>query len=328
MNNINSYLPYVFVINMDKDVARMRIISNSLNKLGLKYSRVSAVNGKELEKNNKITSTCMKYCSNGIKGCAMSHMNLWKYIIDTNIEHALILEDDAEFVDDFNNKFINFYNIVPKDYDILHLGCVFGCNIREDTNAIAYLFEKIISKSPEPKDGYNLLKYLTATHGYIISNKGATKLYNNFTIYTHIDLQISIYMDNNDFIVYSPTKDLIVQKALNFLSNLTDKFPNLLLKQLDKINLFENDHKYVSLGWLLSQTCFKIGWFDINGILILFILLSVLSRYNMYFKIFILIWLIIEIIYAKGTGFQFLILFLAITEFDTIKNYTYSKIKL
>ena len=135
-------------------------------------------------------------------------------------------------------------------------------------------------------------------------------------------------MDNNDFIVYSPTKDLITQQALNFVSNLTDKFPNLLLKQLDKINLFENDHKYVSLGSLLSQTCFKIGWFDINGILILFILLSVLSRYNMYFKIFILIWLIIEIIYAKGTGFQFLILFLAITEFDTIKNYTYSKIKL
>ena len=134
-------------------------------------------------------------------------------------------------------------------------------------------------------------------------------------------------MDNNDFIVYSPTKDLIVQKALNFLSNLTDKFPNLLLKQLDKINLFENDHKYVSLGWLLSQPCFNIGWFDINGILILFILLSVLSRYNMYFKIFILIWLIIEIIYAKGNGFQFLILFLAITEFDTIKNFTYSKIK-
>jgi hypothetical protein len=41
-------------------------------------------------------------------------------------------------------------------------------------------------------------------------------------------------MDNNDFIVYSPTKDLIVQKALNFLSNLTDKFPNLLLKTLSR----------------------------------------------------------------------------------------------
>ena len=323
---MNYYLPHVFVINMDKDIDRMNLISNNLDDLGISYKRFPAVKGDEIKNNDKFSQICLSLCTNGIKGCAMSHITLWKYIIDNNIDYALILEDDAEFTDNFNQLYIKFYETVPKDYDMIQMGCIFGCNLKENNNHIAEVIETVIDKSPVHKDGYNEIKYINATHAYIISNKGARKLYDDLIISTHVDMQISDYMANNNFIVYSPNKDLIVQKALNFSSNLTDKFPNLLLKLLDKINLFKNKHKTVSIGWALSESVIKLPLFDVNGILILVVILSILSQNIHSLKIIMLLWLLTEIIYAKGKGIKYLFLFLIISEYTRIKDFGITQI--
>ena len=37
------------------------------------------------------------YLNNGQRCCAQSHINVWRHIVEKNLEYALILEDDACF---------------------------------------------------------------------------------------------------------------------------------------------------------------------------------------------------------------------------------------
>ena len=307
------YISKVFVINLDKDTERLKKISKDLEKYDINFIRFPAIVGNDIKSDNKITPFCNSMCTSGIKGCGLSHLKIWKMIIDQNLQNALILEDDSEFCNNFYEKFENFMQRVPSDYDILQLGCVTGCNRYDDNGIPIYITEKLISKDPTPENGYNKLHYMSGAHAYIITNKAAQELYNNITLSTHIDLEISIYMDNHsDFNIYSPTTDLITQKALNFCSNLTDKFPNLLLKVLDKIHFY--NHKSVSLGWMLTESFFHIPLFDINAFFIIFIIVSIISKNHEKLKYTILIWLLLEIIYSRGNGFQYLILFLILSK--------------
>ena len=37
-------------------------------------------------------------------GCSLSHWNVWKIILEKQLEYALIIEDDAEFTEQFSEK--------------------------------------------------------------------------------------------------------------------------------------------------------------------------------------------------------------------------------
>ena len=239
-------------------------------------------------------------------------MQLWKKIVDDNLGSALILEDDAEFCPNFNQKLDEFMQRVPKDYDIIQLGCVFGCNTLDDSSPLVNVTEVAMNINPEVEKGYNQLHYMSGAHAYIITNKAARELYDNIILQTHIDIAVSYYMQTHpEFNVYSPTKDLVTQKNLNFCSNLTDKFPNLLLSVLDNIHF--HNHKSVSLGWILTESAYRVPFFDINFFLVIFIVLSVISRKNELLMKFMLAWLLLEIFYSRGQGVQYLVLFLLIT---------------
>lgn len=55
-------------------------------------------------------------------GCYLSHVSLLTHIVRLEIEHALILEDDAYFVDDFKDKLRLVLNDLPPIYDQLYIG--------------------------------------------------------------------------------------------------------------------------------------------------------------------------------------------------------------
>jgi len=79
-----------------------------LEKLGIQYERHSAVDGKELGINPIFAGT-------------MSHVEVLKNNRDSKI---LVLEDDAQFVDNFNEKFEEVMQTLPNDSDIFYLGAV------------------------------------------------------------------------------------------------------------------------------------------------------------------------------------------------------------
>lgn len=113
---VNEYFEAVVVINLDRRTDRMEKLKVQLNELGITYERFSAVDGKELSIDPVVAGT-------------MSHVAVLKKYKDKKV---LVLEDDAYFVDNFNEKFEEVMQTLPKDYDIFYLGAL----IPKDTGKV------------------------------------------------------------------------------------------------------------------------------------------------------------------------------------------------
>ncbi len=96
----------IFVINLLRSVERRKHITEQLEKLHLEYEIFNAVDGTELTddflKNNVDIDAFMKRPGSirgrkGIIGCALSHKEIYKKIIQDGIQRALIIEDDIIF---------------------------------------------------------------------------------------------------------------------------------------------------------------------------------------------------------------------------------------
>ena len=105
---INEYFDRVVVINLDRRPDRMEILGPQLDELGIQYERFSAIDGKE------------RGISPVLAG-KLSHVEVLK---GQNGQKVLILEDDANFVDDFNEKFSEVMQTLPEDWDIFYLGAL------------------------------------------------------------------------------------------------------------------------------------------------------------------------------------------------------------
>lgn len=103
---VNEYFDRVVVINLDRRTDRMEKLGAQLDELGIQYERFSAVDAKELEVEGYIAGT-------------MSHVAVWKKYKGQKV---LVLEDDALFCEDFNEKFDEVIKTLPQDWDIFYLG--------------------------------------------------------------------------------------------------------------------------------------------------------------------------------------------------------------
>ena len=103
---VNDYFDKVVVINLDRRTDRMEKLVPQLEELGIQYERFSAIDAKELNIEGYIAGT-------------MSHVAVWKKYLGQKV---LILEDDALFCDNFNEKFTEVMQTLPSDWDIFYLG--------------------------------------------------------------------------------------------------------------------------------------------------------------------------------------------------------------
>jgi glycosyl transferase family 25 len=97
-----------------------------LGKLGLNFERVSAVDGLGLNLQEHVHPWLswlymgFNMDFKGHVGCFLSHRKVWKAMADKGIPHALILEDDATFID--WNKGICDIRIADYGLDLLRIG--------------------------------------------------------------------------------------------------------------------------------------------------------------------------------------------------------------
>jgi len=105
---INDYFDKVILINLDRREDRLEKLSTQLNNLGITFERFSAIDGKA-EGINPIVAG------------RMSHSKVWEENLGKKV---LILEDDAEFVDNFNEKFAEVIQTLPSDWDVFYLGAL------------------------------------------------------------------------------------------------------------------------------------------------------------------------------------------------------------
>lgn len=94
---------HIFVINLEKDLARRESISGQLEALGLTYEMVPAVYGAGLSVENRSNlyddHKAKLHRSRSLTpaeiGCALSHLRAYRTMIERGIDCALILEDDV-----------------------------------------------------------------------------------------------------------------------------------------------------------------------------------------------------------------------------------------
>lgn len=109
----------------------------------------------------------------GAVGCSLSHIGCWKYIVDNNIEKAIIFEDDCKLKPEMFNHIEKCYEQFNKDIFLIGYQKIYR--------------KKVIN------DCFSTAESFIGSHAYIITKKGAKKLLKNSTpIELHIDAYIGL----------------------------------------------------------------------------------------------------------------------------------------
>jgi GR25 family glycosyltransferase involved in LPS biosynthesis len=162
---------------------------------------IKAVNGREIVLNNDI---CHIFRNNDFKwkksvmGCALSHYAIWKQIVNGPDGNFLVLEDDAQLVNDFVTKWSSIADLMPRDSDIVFLGGVLPPNkpaLPMITEPVNRAFAAVKKNS---LFGSDRRYFHFCTYSYIITKTGAQKLcqiIDKMGIYTSADHMLVNNMD-------------------------------------------------------------------------------------------------------------------------------------
>ena len=219
---MNNYVDNIYLINMDKDKERLEVVTKECNNVNIKFERFPGINIDKLSKNildKYIPKEIQKYGTNGMIGCGLSHLFIWKDAINKNYKNILVLEDDIYFINEYNEYLKNVMEELPYDYDILYLG--YRDNICDPPKDCSYNY---IYKPYFPLQ----------THAMIISNKGLKKLVNIINkVDDHIDRLIANNIDKLN--IYASKKKIILQKWADSNNSNLKKFPKIINSYLDNI---------------------------------------------------------------------------------------------
>lgn len=68
-----------------------------------------------------INENLLNFCRRGQLACLLSHVEIWKKMVNENIEECVIIEDDSVVSEDFQSKFEKIYELLPTNTDFLYL---------------------------------------------------------------------------------------------------------------------------------------------------------------------------------------------------------------
>lgn len=214
MNNPFDFFDKIFYINLDDRKDRNEKIINELSKYEIKYERFSAVRLTD-EESELMTQKGFPLCERvsdddpyhrdrikkvtlGQRSCLMSHLKLYKYAKENNLENILIFEDDSIFNDDVDvvdilNKSLK--ELQEKEWDMFFLGCLPLSKLKKSGD---YLYEVF---------------HLATSHSYVV-NKRCYDLLLDFPFdkEMNIDMQFSNLSGiENKIKIYTPKYPLTFQ---------------------------------------------------------------------------------------------------------------------
>lgn len=198
----------VYYINLAIDLTRRYNIENMLQKYEfLNTTRISAIDTRTME-NMKIFKSFIdprafdtlmnniktgkrnfhKELSNGAIGCYLSHLQIYNKMVEENVSHALVFEDDCRVI----NTATNFWSImnsviVPDNTDIL----LYDAKIYE------------FNKNNCPTPNIYQVNFFHGTDFYLITLNGAKKLQQYLLpIEIQIDSKLSMLSYGNKICIY------------------------------------------------------------------------------------------------------------------------------
>lgn len=290
MSYVNALVDKVYVINLDKDVERLKKIDKSLQEVGIDYERFPAVIGSHISTHPNLTPLCCMFCTDGIKGCALSHHTIWEESIRNGYQSILVLEDDAIVPNDINERLRDAKTKIPADWDIIYVGCRFFCN---DEHPVSKVGNRIMNSVPEEVDGdVKKVKGSAGSHAIIFKTSFLKKIVDK-PIHTHIDVQLQIWIRELNAKAYGLYPEIISVNDFTEGSNLSEKYPPLLNTTLNQIEFGDN----IPLGWALSENFAKVGGINVNPLLIL--LLVAVFFLPFWSLPFVFGWLLLELLVSR-----------------------------
>lgn len=144
----------------------------------------------------------LKRKSLGSLGTCLSHLYIYKQMLQDNIQNLCIFEEDAIINDDFRVKLDKLLSNLPKDWDIIYLGM--SCDYNHDDRCHKN------DNLEEVKPNLYKIKYSYGTYGYIININGVKKILPNiYPIWWHIDTLLSNLMVQNIINAYCYIPNII-----------------------------------------------------------------------------------------------------------------------
>lgn len=183
LNNEKQFVPKetskTYVVNLDRRPDRWTAFTKKTEGgeedgkyKFLNYSRFSAVDGQKLTPNDQLQRIFENndyMMRQGMVGCALSHISIWIELVYSPFEYFCVLEDDIDFVPEFQKKFTHLVNSLPTDWDICFLGHHIWKQYRTDAD-----YDKEALPVHEKWNSEKSLKLsMGGTGGYLISKKGA-----------------------------------------------------------------------------------------------------------------------------------------------------------
>ena len=79
----------IYYINLKKDIERNSFIKKNLDELNIKYERIEAINGNDIniEKKYTVINTDDFIATNGQIGCYLSHIKCYEKFIESKYEY-------------------------------------------------------------------------------------------------------------------------------------------------------------------------------------------------------------------------------------------------
>jgi glycosyl transferase family 25 len=239
----------IFIINLNHAKARWEKCKTQLEKNQIHYERFEAINGKKIpiELKELIHPLCQKIlCSKGMQGCALSHLQVLKRILDDKIDTALILEDDFIWSTETTQKIESL-----KDFrqGIVKLSCIGPF---------------CLDKVKEPTES----KFALGNGAYLIRLDHAKSLYSAIQkIYYHIDVQTMIVSKMNEIPIYEFPCILMDGKSDSFINSSGNTLLSKYLPLSDQWKWYMKEPflapmgKEINLYLILNLILFVIGLF-------------------------------------------------------------------
>ena len=172
--NDTSLIDKTYMINLDTRQDRLE----SFTKIhpDIEFTRVSAVNGKDLQMTDVVYQLCKHNTfqwKKSVIACAFSHISIWSKIIKDNATYTLILEDDVRF----KTGWQKYVKDIPADAELLYLGGVLPTN----RHVLPHALEKVNDYWSKIKPNTFFTKEPVAhfhfcAYSYILTKRGAQKL--------------------------------------------------------------------------------------------------------------------------------------------------------
>ncbi len=193
----------IIVINLKKDTDKKSKIIQRLNDLNLEFSFFNAIYGVELSPEELSAAYNPQHSiEKGLRaikkneiGCALSHLGVYKKMLDDNIDKMIILEDDAILDKEFVEA-LDIIEYLPDNWELFLFGYSskrsIPCNFNVKLKSNPTTFN--VGVSPIPRG---------CLHAYVVNQKGAKRMLSyKKSMYQPIDRYSGDYRLMNVYTIY------------------------------------------------------------------------------------------------------------------------------